>query len=63
MMVAEQVPPQVAGQSTMNVIVVQYCGTETYWTTTYLAPQARLAMQWQQVAPVVETRTIYRPVS
>lgn len=49
-------------QPPTSVLVVMHCGTETYWSTSYLAAQARLAANWQRVAPARETRTIYRPV-
>lgn len=53
--------PQIGGQLT-DTLVVRHCGTETYWATAYPAAQSTCAMTWQQVEPVIETRTSYRPV-
>lgn len=60
MVAAEQVPQ--LGGYVQNVLVVLHCGTETHWMTTYQAVQSSLAMTWQHVEPVVETRTTYRLV-
>lgn len=59
--VASDQVPQFSGQLT-TVIVVLHCGSESYWMTAYLVTKANTAMTWQQVSPVVETRTTYRPV-
>lgn len=60
-MVFSEQAPQIGGQLT-NTLVVMHCGTETYWATVYPVMQSTSPMTWQQVEPVVETRTSYRPV-
>lgn len=60
MVVTEQFPT-ISGLL-MNKLVVLHCGTETYWQTSYAAMQPSIPMTWQQVEPVVETRTTYRAV-
>ena len=60
-MVASEQAPQISGLP-VNVLVVMHCGSETHWMTTYPVMQPNDAMEWHRVMPVVETRTIYRPV-
>ncbi len=40
--------------------VVMHRGTETYWHANYPWSTSTHTMCWEQVEPVVETRTIYR---
>lgn len=61
MVASEQAPP-LGGQPT-NVLVVMHGGSETYWATSYPTSAPDVATTWQRVEPVIETRTIYRPVS
>lgn len=61
MVASEQAPP-LGGQLT-NVLVVMHGGSETYWATSYPTATPDAAATWQQVEPVVEMRTNYRPVS
>lgn len=49
------------GGHPMTTIVVFHCGTESYWETTFPTAQAYLAVTWQHVEPIVETRTTYKP--
>ena len=47
----------------MYVLVVLHCGSEKHWMATYpplMKPND--AMTRQQVEPIVEARTTYRPV-
>ena len=60
-MVARDQSPTLGTQPT-NTLVMLHCGTETYWMTTYLVTQANMPTNWHQVAPVVETSIIYRPI-
>ena len=60
-MIASEQAPQLGGQFT-NTLVVLHCGSETYWRTTYPVMKPNVAMEWQRVRPVVETRTTYRSV-
>ena len=61
MVLAEQ-SPQPGGQI-FATLVVLHCGSETYWMTKYPVMKSNAPMTWEQVVPVVETRTTYRKVS
>jgi hypothetical protein len=50
------------GDQIMRAVVVLHCGTETHWAAPWGRPWPVIATTWQQVEPVVETHTTYRPV-
>lgn len=47
----------------MHHLVVLHRGSETYWATHYPPAMPSVSVIWKRVEPVIETRTIYRPVS
>jgi hypothetical protein len=62
MVISEQAPSQIGGHP-MHHLVVLHRGSETYWATHYPPAMPSVSVIWKRVEPVIETRTIYRPVS